>query len=260
MAGARILFPQFREEQSDSRYPFADRAALTSVERKLDIGRNTFIDATLHVIGGDARAYISSIVVTAELITINIGDSGNKLRANATFNPLAVPENGTLDIFDKYGRPAGMLLSTPLALASFGAWPLETHTFKIADTEFVASAVIPTNEPGVRGIAGPDGALLTGDVWLVGDRGVVLRKDGDDTIRVDVVGEPLFQRFLCEPVDRFEPKTFLQTITVNGITCGPDDYGNFNLTATGHAAADTVLRIYHQDGNIKIDTVGRKVV
>lgn len=260
MSAARILFPQFRDEQSDSRYPFADRATLISQERKLEIGRDTFIDAAIHVIGGAPRAYISSIVVTPTLITINVGDTSNRNTATAAFNPLAVPADGALELVDGYNRPAGMLLSSALALATFSAWPNETHTFRIADTEFVASVVIPANEPGVRALVGADNVPLTGDIWLVGDHGVVLRAPDAHTIRVDVVGEPLFQRVVCEPVSRFQPKTFLKTITVNGVTCGPDEYGNFAFTATGHGASDTILRIYYQDGTIKIDTVGKKAV
>jgi hypothetical protein len=194
------------------------------------------------------------------LVTFYIGDTSNKQIASATFNPLAVPSDGALELVDAYGRPAGALLSTALALAAFSAWPNETHTFRIGDTEFVAGVVIPANEPGVRAVIGADGTLLTGDVWLIGDRGVVLRAPDANTVRVDVVGEPLFQRVVCEPVARFQPKTFVQTITINGVTCGPDEYGNFALTATGHAASDTILRIYFQDGTIKIDTVGKKVV
>ena len=260
MSDARILFPQFRDEQEDSRYPFADQASLVSNERGLNIGRDTFIDASLYTIGGARGTYISAIVVTATMITIQIGDSAIKIRATASFDPLSLPANGVLDVIDIFGRPAGMLLSTPFLLARFSAWPNETHTFNAAATEFVSSVVIPAQEPGVRGIVAPDGTLLVENVWLLGDQGVVLRAEDDYTIRVDVVGEPLFARYLCESLNKFAPKTFVKTITANGITCGPDDYGNFVLTATGHGATDTVLRIYPQDGNIKIDTVGRKVV
>jgi hypothetical protein len=153
-----------------------------------------------------------------------------------------------------------MLLSTPFLLARFAAWPLETHTFTAGATEFVSSVVIPARAPGVRGVYADNSALLTGDVWLIGDRGVVLRKVDEHTIRADITGEPLFARHLCEPIGRFTPKTFVKTITTNSIACGPDDYGNFVLTATDYGVSDTVLRIYSQDGNIKIDTVGRKVV
>ena len=260
MSDARILYPQFRDEQDDSRYPFADSATLVSVESKLDIGRDTFFDASIYAVGAAKGVYISSITVTATAITIQVGDSSTKKLASATFNPLSVPDNGVLDLIDIYGRPAGTLLSTAFLLARFSVWPLETHTFTAATAEFVASVVIPAQEPGLRGVQCPDGDLLTGDVWLIGDRGVVLRKEGSNTIRVDVVGEPLFSRHVCEPVGKFTPKTFLQTITANGIPCGPDEYGNFVLTATGYSADDTVLRVYTQDGNLKIDTVGRKVV
>ena len=260
MSDARILYPQFRDEQEDSRYPFADTATLVSTERGLDIGRDTFVDASLYPIDGDRGAHISAITVTSTLITVQIGDAAAKKRATATYSPLAVPENGALDLIDIYGRPAGMLLSTPFLLARFTAWPLETHTFSATAAEFVASVVIPARAPGVRAIYSAANSLLTGDVWLIGDRGVVLRKDGTQTIRVDVTGEPLFSRHLCEPIGKFTPKTFVKTITTDGIACGPDDYGNFVLTATDHGISDTVLRIYSQDGNIKIDTVGRKVV
>ena len=260
MSGARILYPQFRDEQADSRYPFADRATLVSTEQRLDIGRDTFFDATIYTIGGARQAYISSIVVSPQDVTVTVGDVANKERATANFSPLAPPENGILELADTYGRPAGKLLSTPLALTRFSSWPTGTHNFTLAATEFVASVVIPAREPGVRALKTLDGPILTGDVWLVGGRGVVIRKENETTIRIDIIGEPLFSRYICDQFNRFEPRNFLQTLTIDGVTCGPDEYGNFIITANGHAASDTVLRVYPQDGNIKIDTVGRKVV
>jgi hypothetical protein len=98
--------------------------------------------------------------------------------------------------------------------------------------------------------------FLTGDIWLVGDQGVVLRQDGPSVIRVDIVGVPLFRRFLCEPQSEdFPTKRYLKTI--NG--CGPDEFGNFTFTATNQAVADSVLRVYADGETIVIDTVGRSV-
>jgi hypothetical protein len=278
MSDARILFPQFRDEQADSRYPFADSANLLSVERKLDIGRDTFIDASLYVIDGDRAAYISAITVTPTEVTITIGDAGSKTRATGTYSALSPPDTGIVELFDSWNRPCGMLLAvtestienTPskqasIGLAQFAAWPAEAHTFRPDATQFVASVVIPANSPGVRGLTPETLELLTGDVWLLGDRGIVVRQDGDNIIRFDVIGEPLFQRYLCQtdesealttPYSQFNPRVFIRTI--NG--CSPDAYGNFTLTATAHGATDTVLRVFAQDGNIKIDAVGRKVV
>lgn len=260
MSGARILFPQFRDEQADSRYPFADRATLLSSERQLDIGRDTFLDAALYVIGGERQAYISAITVAADLITIRVGDVANRNRAQATYNPLSPPETGALELLDSYGRPAGTLVASATALVRFSGWPLETHNFTLAAAEFVASVVIPAQEPGVRGLKAETGGLLTGDVWLVGGHGVTLRAEDAHTIRIDINGEPLFARILCDETIRFQPKTYLKTLTVNNVPIGPDDYGNFAITANNHEAGDTVLRVYHSDGNIKIDTIGRKVV
>lgn len=256
MSGTRIIFPQFRDEQSDSRYPFVDKATLLSFENSLDIGRDTFIDAAIYAIGGYARAYISSITVSPIEIVITIGDENNKTRATARWAPNNPPENGVLDVLDSYGRPAGMLLSTPLNLARFAAWPARTHTFKLAAAEFVNTCVIPAREPGVRGLLAADGTLLTGDVWLIGDRGVVVRYEEEGIIRIDVVGSPLFVRELCDNLNKFTPKTYVKTIN----NCPADEYGNFTLTATGHYASDTVLRIYPSEGNIRIDTLGKKVV
>lgn len=260
MSGERILYPQFRDEQADSRYPFADRATLLSTDGLQEIGRDTFIDAAIYTINGDRQAHISAITVTPQLVTIYIGDVGDNRRASASFNPLASPEDGVLNVFDIYSRPAGMLLSPPLALARFSGWPTGTHVFTQAATEFVASVVIPAREPGVRGLVADDLALLTGDVWIIGERGVVVRQEDEEVVRVDIIGEPLFNRYLCDPVQRFQPKTFLRTITVNRTTCGPNEFGGFNITATNHGVNDTVLRIYPQDGNIRIDAIGRKVV
>lgn len=53
MSGARILYPEFRDEQSDSRYPFADSATLVSTTNAAAvIAADTFIDASFFPIGG----------------------------------------------------------------------------------------------------------------------------------------------------------------------------------------------------------------
>lgn len=263
MTDARILFPEFRDEQADSKYPFADTATLVSSSGAVSLGSDTFLDATLFPVGAGAGLYISAITVTAQNISIAIGDSNTPSLITTTFATAAAPADGVLPFFDAYGRPAGMLLSSPLNLGRLTTWPPGTYTFTRAATEFVATVCIPANEPGVRGILTPAGQLLAGDVWLVGDAGVVIRGEGESNIRVDVIGVPLFKRFVCEPLDDFPAKNYLRTI--NG--CGPDQFGNFTITATGqgvkdrtdNAKDDTVLRVYPQDGTIVFDAVGRSL-
>lgn len=257
MAGARILFPEFRDEQSASRYPFADSATLQSdAGADIQIAPTTFIDASFFIIGGAQRVYISSIVVAPQSVVITVGDAELAARAATTYSPLSPPADGVLLFTDQYGRPVGMLLSTPTELARFAGWGTGTYTFSLEQTEFVSSVVIPANEPGVRAVQPATKQFLTGDIWLVGDQGVVLRQDGPSVIRVDIVGVPLFRRFLCEPQSEdFPTKRYLKTI--NG--CGPDEFGNFTFTATNQAVADSVLRVYADGETIVIDTVGRSV-
>jgi hypothetical protein len=258
MSSARILFPEFRDEQRASRYPFADTATLqSSTNATIQISTDTFLDASFFAIGGGARTFISSIDIATQTITIVIGDDDLTSRLSATYNPLQPPEDGVLNFVDVYERPGGMLLSTPAALALFSSWEIGTYEFTRAQTEFVASVSIPANEPGVRALQPETKQLMTSDVWLIGDQGVVVRLDGTNIVRFDIVGVPLFERAICEPksVD-FPTKRFLKTI--NG--CTADDSGNFTITASNRFAPDSVLRVYVDNGALVIDTAGRSIL
>lgn len=261
--GTRILFPDFRDEQRDSRYPFVDTATLMSTNGVVEVQRDTFIDAVFHIIGSTGNLYISRVKVMPRTITIYIGDEVTRELAYVSFSPTPVQNtvSGALQVYDMRNRPAGMLVTNAEKISLFAGWPLGDHTFDADATKFVPTVIIPANEPGVRGLTTDSTSkLLTGDVWLIGDNGVVFRyegeQDGKQIIRVDVVGVPLFVRNQCQPTDRFQPKNFVKTIN----NCPPDEYGNFTLTATGQSVEDTVLRITQNDGIIFIDAVGRKVV
>jgi hypothetical protein len=232
----RIIHPEFRNENQGSNYPFADTASLISRD-KIVLPPDMFIDASIFPIGGGPRPYISALVVSNRLVTIWIGDPTNAQLASGSFDPLAPP--GMIALADRYGRPAGLFVSDPLQLAAAQTWSSGTHTFDVGATEFAASCTIPTPEPGVRGLLAAQGILLTGDAWLVGEQGVVLSKDVDGNIRVDVVGDPLFARRQCAPVDLFSTPRVVRTI--NGVPPGPD--GDFQIAVATLSAPDTVLRI-----------------
>lgn len=262
MSGARILFPEFRDEQSDSRYPFADTATLRADDGVTIIGRDTFIDATLHPIGAGTRIYLSAVIVEQQKITIQLGDESTENVAQTSFNPAPTQFVATdiLPLTDPRGRPAGALIAATDQLVLFSSWEIGRYEFSPAATEFVASVCIPAREPGVRGVLTANDNLITDDLWLIGDGGVVIRHEGEQNgyqiIRVDIVGVPLFSRFVCIPFERFTPKNFVRTIN----NCPADEYGNFTLTATGFEAEDTVLRVSNREGIIFIDAIGRKVV
>jgi hypothetical protein len=94
---------------------------------------------------------------------------------------------------------------------------------------------------------------VSGEVWLVGENGVVVRTEGKN-IRVDVVGDPLFKR----KVDNsFVTPRFIKTI--NGIP--PDEYGDFKIVSGSYMAGDTILRVYPEPDvpGIRIELVGQSL-
>jgi hypothetical protein len=246
-----IVYPEFRDQFEFTRYPFSDDALLVS-DTNQRIDNDTFLDASLYPIGNSGKLHISAIEIEARAVTIWVSNLLRVRKASVVFDPFDAPD--VLVLHDEWDRPAGVLVSEPLRLARFSSWPTGAHTFAIAAAEFVASAVIPTPEIGVRGILTEKDELLTGDVWLVGDNGVVVRED-NGAIRVDIVGDPLFVRKLCFPVDLFEPPIFITTI--NG--CAPDEFGNFNLTVGNHENAQTIVRIYPSDAGLVISAIGQTV-
>ena len=249
----RIIFPEFRNELEFTRYPFADAATLLSSNTRQELEKDIFLDASLYPIGGSVQLFISSIVVTARRVTIWLSDRLTNNIASSTFDPLDPPEN--LEFTDAYGRPAGILVSDALRLSRFAAWEIAEHVFAVQATEFVASCVIPTPGVGVRGLVSPAGEILTGNVWLIGDNGVVLRAENECTIRVDIVGDPLFVRKLCQQADLFvTPRPLL---TING--CPPDANGDYKLVVGDHLSPETVLRINPTDDGLQIEAVGELV-
>jgi hypothetical protein len=255
----RTIFRDWREEQAASRYPFSDRATLTSGDG-LEIPRAMFVDASIYPIGVGPRAYISRIEVANREVTIRVGSAGNVDLASATFDPLA-PTSEVL-LADAFGRPAGMLVCDPVELAAAQTWTAGDHAFTPTGAEFAASCVIPLPARGVRGVLA-GGRAMAGEVWLVGEAGVVVRPD-DDEVRIDIVGDVLFARRLCDPRGLFRTPRLIRTIRV--ITEAgtddilPDQFGNFNLTPGNHLADDTALRIRPTppDGLV-IEVIGKRL-
>ena len=247
----RLVTPEFREEQGYGRYPFEDTATLTAEDGVTVLAKDSFADASLYPIDCEYPLYVRLIVVTADTVTITITDDRDK---DVCFAQLDIRDpTEALRCYDSYNRAAGALVLGEQGLAQLPALPVGTYTFRSTATQFVASCVIPTPEIGVRGILLESGEIFTGDVWIVGDNGVVVRQgDTSDDVRIDIVGDPLFVRELCEQVELFTPPLFVQTI--NG--CPPDNHGNFQLVVGDSLAADTVLRVYADDNDLIVEAAG----
>jgi hypothetical protein len=269
----RILFPEWRASNSTTQYPFSDRVTLVNAEGRL-IPEGTFLDAAFYVIGAQAGLFLSQVDVGFDSVTLTVGDPTTSALATTSFSSFGPPDE--LNFVDTFGRPAGVLVSEGARLSIFQAWGVGTHTFTQDQTEFAATVCFPTPEIGVRGIQLPSGELLVGDVWLVGDDGVVLRLDDISipaacgqpaqtikAIRVDVVGDPLFRRRLCTPPSLFTPPRFIRTIRVIGpnqsFDCVPDELGNLRLVGNNFLAGNTVLRLVPVNSGLFITAVGSAI-
>jgi hypothetical protein len=237
----------------------------------------TLLDAAIYPVGGKSGIYLSSVVIDNLTATINISDSENADIASGDFSITTPPDNVSLT--DVYGRPAGVLVSDTGRLSVLQAWGVGTHIFGATDSEFVSTVCFPTPEVGLRGILLADGSFFSAKVWLVGEDGVVLRskqvsEPGGcevseidlEAIRIDVVGDPLFRRRLCQPLpDLFLTPNPIKTIQVVDeddveiFSCEPNSHGDVQIMATNNLAADTILRLRNTEAGIVLEAVGSRV-
>jgi hypothetical protein len=236
-----IRHPEWRDSHEPTKYPFGQDCTLVNEAGDV-IFETTFLDATFYVIGAQAGLYLSRISVDVDNVTIWVGDPTVAQLAYGTFTRAEPPDE--LRFVDNYGRPAGLLVSESIRMALFSSWPAGDHDFLPTQTQFVARCCHALPMVGVRGFELDDGSILTGDVWLVGDDGVVLSCDsvdeagacGEDVtsttaVRVDIVGDSLFRRKLCSTPDFFETPHYLQTVTF----CAPgllDSYSSYVSSET----------------------------
>lgn len=270
----RRLHPEWRDVNEPTPYPFVDNATLRNAAGKF-IPEGTFLDASLYPIGAGPRLRLSRVTVSHAEVVVYLGDEVNELVAYGRFPLLNPPAE--LSLTDLWGRPAGVLVSTGTRLSIFQAWGIGTHNFTVDATEFVSDVCIPVPPVGLRGFVLADGSVFTGDIWLVGEDGIVLStskqstvdaggdcdiQEADETIiRVDVVGDPLFRRRLCSGL--FTTPRFLRTITaVRGdkqFVCGPDEFGDFKITVGTQDAADTILRVRTTSEGLIFEAVGERL-
>jgi hypothetical protein len=251
--------PQWRNANSAGKYPFATSATLRNDD--VFLPETTFDDARVHVIGGGPDARITSIVRAAETVTFYVGDSSNLSRCSGSFTIGSDTE--LIGLTDAYGRPAGVLVSTPTKLATFSGWTVGTFEFDLDAFPFCATVVAPVAEGNVRSVRGDDDALLTNRVALVGGRGVVLQTDtdgdGNPIVVVSAVGDR-YARFSVCGVGEDEPTPSYIT-SVNGHR---SEHGDYKLLPNdmeaklpdGEYAKESIVRVETRPARLKVYLTG----
>jgi hypothetical protein len=242
---------EWRDENERSRYPFADDANPRSAGRT--ISNDLFLDAIFYVETVSDRLYLTQIDVESDLITIYIGTKSSRFLLKTTFLPTAPPDS--LVFQDTATRPSGMVISDATRLLRFRGWP--TGSYNFGDTaEFVSACIVPAPERCVRAFSALNGFQNSGDVWFFGENGVQLRgfsAFGGATVLVDIVGDPMFKRKLCNGAETFPTRVFLQTI--NGVPA--DAYGNWIFSLNDELAAKPALRVDVRDGALVFEIAAR---
>ena len=227
---------EWRDEQKSTKYPFCDRCSLTTADN-LVIDKEAVYDASFYIVNWNSRLFITGIEISSGTVTeatIYVGSSSSPRAASAVID---VSNIEPLLVFnDTLGRPAGIMVVDPIAMAFIQTWPIGEHMFR-ENAELIPSAITPMPSSVVSSLRDTNDLIVTEDVWLIGEDGVVLRMEGE-SIRVDVVGDPLFKRRISP--DSFVTPSFIKSI--NGIQ--PDDKGDFKIAVGNYLANDTILRIY----------------
>lgn len=232
MPTTRVFVRPWRNDAAASSFPF-----VSTLEASADTGFPfpvaAVLDASFYAVPG--RLLLTQIDVAEDgVATIWVGTEDEPKLASAEVAP--ADTNEQIAFRTEHGRDYGILVVDPTPLQTITAWTSGSHGFA-EQLEFVVSTIFPAST-GIEGFLLDDGTLLTDDVWLVGEDGVVVRSI-NGLLRVDVVGDPIFRRALCEESGLFVTPRFVKTIS--GIS--PDDYNGFTITPGLDLAADTILRI-----------------
>jgi len=247
-----IVFPEFRDVNKLTKYPFVDTATLTSLDEEITLPTNLFCDASIYIPGAIAPVYIQKIAITGTGITLTVSDTTKKYIATGEITP----RNNTIELFNKDEHQVGLLVAS-VDFTYFTGVSKGEYEFVPKATSFVPRCVIPLQDAGVTSI-GTEEKKLYGDIWLVGKEGVVLEYVSEETdnpeeedisvpkvIRINLVGDALFKRL--DPT--FEVPKFVQTI--NGSPS--NEYGDFKIVV---GEEDDILRIKNSPDGITIYAAG----
>lgn len=235
-----LLFPEWRDDNQHSRYPFVDSALLAADTGQM-IDQDDIVDMRLNPVGFVAPFWLSRITRDAATVIVTFSDSDNHT-CSAIWT--VGDTNPVVEVFDAYGRPCGVLVFSDTGKLKLEGWGQGFHNFTLEATELVSVCVVPQPQTGVRGFLDPNGNLNTGDVVLVGGPGVWLSQDSG-RIRIDITGDFGLFKERCGQVT---PEILQVPIkTINSET--PDDNNNFLLTPSDDNGNKPIFRVKYEAPN-----------
>jgi hypothetical protein len=251
-------YEEWRAQNANRKYPFADGASLLSNEGwMLNLG--AILDARIYMLGATGAVYLSSIAIVDDVPTITIADSSAAHTCSTTID--VADATDTYALTDSAGRPAGVLVLDPnLKITAFST----NATFNQSATQFVTSVVASVPDAGLTGIV-VNGEVLSGTVYLVGQNGVQLSVDGNN-LRVDVAGDPYaYRRLSLEGVVPEPNRTAIKSVAVwytdpDNVTqlvgsVLPNEYGEIHLVTGDTIKEDNILRVLPATDGLGISAI-----
>lgn len=262
----RVEHPTYYGEVLNQDYPFETGVSRSNGRATID--RDVFVDGRIFPPRAVGTVYLSEITAGAKTV-LTIADSSGPL-GQASFWRQKLPR--TLTFHSSAGAYLGVLVSPDAAaLGKLSGWPNGRYVFLPEQTRFAATVVVPQPQVCVRAVETGDGRHFTGDVYLVGERGVQLtvppRESSSEIngcfsgdVRVDVIGDPLFARRQClEEGVMLEDPRLLQEIVFAGVALRPDNSGRFHLRVGTPEGTKPALRILPELAALRIEFVGPNV-
>lgn len=254
MAVDRIIHPEFRDQFGGTKYPFGDAASLRSRDQFV-LDKKAVVDAVIYVANSEGSYYIESVENETIQSRIWIGDSTRKRVAYGDY--LFESADEVIDLFSTLGAVCGMIVIDPIEFLAIRSWGEGNHSFDPNATQFVPSVGVSLPGIGLQGFV-VNGEVVSGDVHIVCESGIVGSVTSQQTLRFDVVGDPLFRRRLCSEAELFATPRLVRKILVNNtIEVTPDDLGRTFIVASG-ATSNSILRILPTQQGIHVEMIGQK--
>lgn len=214
---------EWRDANDSSKYPFSESCTLISSAHQWSIPDGLFADAQIRLPHGVNTAELISIVRTGGGIMGTIVSGAQTIGTfEFTVDDL---DGGAVPIVDTFGINRGFLVAGISALRELDQMPEGLISFASGRAVFEGSVVFQYPETILQSIT-ISNEVLYGRIVLVEGPGIVMTKEGTQTIRIDAIG------LIDDVTDcaRLPIGAALRTIN----TVSPNSQGVFGLEARGY--------------------------
>jgi len=244
--------------QESSKFPFSE-TSMFYVSDTLSFPYDFLADA--HVYTTNKEQYeITRILKKGHDLTLWIGNyiDQDQIIGSYCFEDA---ESNVIELFDRYGRRAGMLVIKSAPAMQF--FPDGDYTLISGTAIFEISCHVPIPMASVTGFV-VNNRLMSGDVKMIGTHGVILTRQ-DNTVTVHFVGEPYYNKWRAvENNDHFFDR-YVSRVTVSvddtinqgktgSLMLQPDKNGNIPIFANYNGNA---LRIKGAQSRLSFSLAGK---